>query len=270
MKSRVQSNAETAGSSFVRTSAFVWYNARVTTFADILARSENPVAAAMLLLLAWVATSDGRIADEELAGLRSVAESGKNSADLRAVIDLAQHGRIEDFQLGCEVLRELAPKHRRLMLQMTIGMALEDGFLTTAEGHIVRFVADVLSHTTSDLDALFREMTGEPFPVPADPSSIEWWEARESRSKQREQASNDHTRTDTRNSRGVPDAQRLRDLGVLGLDETATLAQVKDAFRRMSQIHHPDKFVTLGPEAVKAAEVTFLRIRAAYERLVTT
>lgn len=245
----------------------------MATFAEILTRAENPIAAAMLLMLAWIASSDGEIADEEMDGLRTIAASGKGGADLRAVIDLAQAGRVEDLQLSCEVLRELELTHRRLMLQMGIGMALEDGFLTTAEGHIVRFIADVLGHSPRDLDALFREMTGEPFPPPADPSSVEWWGARESRSRARAQSETRDNGTGSvppRSASSTPDMQRLRDLAVLGLDEQATLGHVKEAYRRMAQVHHPDKFVTLGPEAVKAAEVTFLRIRAAYERLVPT
>jgi DnaJ-domain-containing protein 1 len=240
----------------------------MVNFADILERSENPVAAAMLLILSWIASSDGKIAEEEMAELRSIAESGKGSAALRSVIDLAQRCRVEDLQLGCEVLQELEPKHRRLMLQMAIGMALEDGYLTTAEGHIVRFVADVLLQAPSDLNRLFNEMTGEDFPTPADPSSVEWWDSRESRSRQKAQAGRNERRAEPQSGSRTPDVQRLRDLGVLGLDEEATIAQVKDAYKRMAQIHHPDKFVTLGPEAVKAAEVTFLRIRAAYERLM--
>jgi DnaJ-domain-containing protein 1 len=226
----------------------------------------------MLLVLSWIASSDGKIADEEMEGLRSIAASGRSEAELRDVIGLAQGGRVEDLQLACELLRELEPKHRRLMLQMTVAMALEDGYLTTVEGHIVRFIADVLSHSPSDLDGLFREMTGEAFPAPADPSSVEWWEARERQSRRREpnQARNGASSGEPRHGASTPDLQRLRDLGVLGLDEEATIAQVKEAYRRMVQVHHPDKFAALGPEAVKAAEVTFRRIRAAYERLVLT
>jgi curved DNA-binding protein CbpA len=40
------------------------------------------------------------------------------------------------------------------------------------------------------------------------------------------------------------------------------------AFRRLAKVHHPDRFASAGPEAVKTAELQFKRIRAAYERLV--
>ena len=242
----------------------------VATLADILETCERPVGAAMLLILSWIAASDGEVDPEELQELNSIAESGGCGTKLQVVVKLAQEGRIEDLQLACEVIRELESKPRRSMLQMAIAMALEDGFLTTAEGHIIRFLADLLAQTPSELDGLFRELTGSPFPAPADPSSAEWWEARESRFRQEAKESSGQPRGDSQPSPTSPTTQRLRDLGVLGLDETASITEVQEAYRRIVQIHHPDKFVTLGPEAVRAAEVTFMRIRSAYERLVST
>lgn len=242
----------------------------VESFATILSQASNPMAAAMVLMLSWIASCDGKISEEELEGLRSIAATGRSEASLNAVIEIALSGRIADLQLACEVLRELDAKHRRLMLQMAVGMALEDGVLTTAEGHIVRFIADVLSQSPAELDSLFREMTGEAFPAPADPSSVEWWVGRQQRSRSREsnRESDDSTRAVPPPRTAAPDMRRLRDLAALGLDEDASVEQVRDAYRRMAKVHHPDRFASLGSEAVKAAEVSFRRIQAAYERLV--
>ncbi|WP_405418779.1 hypothetical protein [Marinobacter flavimaris] len=41
-----------------------------------------------------------------------------------------------------------------------------------------------------------------------------------------------------------------------------------DTYRRLAQIHHPDRFTALGEESVAAASQTFVRIREAYEYLV--
>jgi len=54
---------------------------------------------------------------------------------------------------------------------------------------------------------------------------------------------------------------------VLGLDEEATEDDVRAAYRRLSQVHHPDKFQAIGPDAVRAATETFKRIQAAFELL---
>ncbi|MBK8913318.1 MAG: DnaJ domain-containing protein [Phycisphaerales bacterium] len=248
----------------------------MSTFADILVRAENPIAAAMMLLLSWIATSDGDASDEEVDALRSIASAGKSESALDPLIVLARRGDIADLQLACEVLREIRAESRRLMLQMALVVALEDGYLTTGEGHIVRFAADLLQHSPSDLDALFQEMTGHPFPPPADPSTVEWWEEREGRwqGRSHERAGGSSTTGAGGNSQAgggsVPDLQRLRDLAALGLDETANTDDVRAAYRRMAKVHHPDRFSSLGPEAVKAAHVSFRRIQQAYERLTTT
>lgn len=240
-------------------------------FSVILTRAETPTAAAILLMLSWIASCDGEIAERELEGLRSIGMSGRGADDLSELIDIARAGSIEDLQLACEVLRNGGRKHRRLIIQMAIGMALADGYMTTAEGHIVRFIADVLYQSPHELDEIFREMTGERFPPAADPSSIEWWESRERRNRKKASEganSRGSQSASSPNSSATGDFRRLRDLAVLGLDEEASNDLIRAAYRRMAKIHHPDRYVTLGPEAVRAAEVSFCRIQDAYERLV--
>lgn len=243
----------------------------MATFAQIIQRTERPTTAAMLLMMAWIAASDGRIADEELIALRTIAAGSDNEAALNDVINLSLSPRTDDLQDASEILLLLDGKQRRLVLQMALGIALQDGYFTTSEIHIVRFLADLLGHSPQDLDTLFREMTGDPFPTPGDQSSIEWWQVREGRSRSQQQDTSNQQRprdASSSASSAAHDLRRLRDLAVLGLDEGATLDQIKAAYRRMAMVHHPDKFTSLGPEAIKAAELTFQRIRAAYERLV--
>jgi DnaJ like chaperone protein len=55
---------------------------------------------------------------------------------------------------------------------------------------------------------------------------------------------------------------------VLGLEHGASIEEVKRAYRRLAQVHHPDKFAALGKEAVAAATSTFQRIQDAYQYLV--
>ena len=223
----------------------------------------------MMLLLAWVASCDGEISSEELEALRSIATSGSAELDLTAVIEVTRSGEVADLQLACEILQETESKTRPLLLQLAVGMALEDGHITTAEGHIVRFIADVLSQTPFELDRLFREMTGEAFPSASDPSSIDWWESRESRNRKQttQDAEEPRARTSATPPSNSSEMKRLRALATLGLDEAATIQDVRQAYLRMAKVHHPDRFVTIGPEAVRAAETSFRRIQEAYESL---
>ncbi len=225
----------------------------------------------MLLMMAWIAASDGHIAPQELAALQSIASGGKHESELTAVIDIARRAHVADLQAASEVLAELAGENRRLMMQMALSMAIEDGRLTTAEIHIIRFIADLLYQSPSDLDSLFKELTGDPFPSPGDQSQIDWWQVREDRARARRANVSEETNRTSSSSApqyAAPNMEQLRDLAILGLDETATTEDIKIAYRRMAMVHHPDKFSSLGPEAVRAAELTFQRIRAAYERLV--
>lgn len=244
----------------------------MTSFQEIVQRARNPSAVAIVLLLAWIATCDGEVSTEELSGLRSIASAGKSSQDLHLVVALARDADVQDLQLACEMVRDSDPAQRPLLLQMAIGMALEDGYLTSSEGHIVRFLADLLQLSPRDLDNIFREMTGENFPPAADPSSIDWWRSREhGRSRPADDPKNDSARPGSSSSNSESSGLgRLRDLAMLGLDEGATEQEIREAYRRLAKVHHPDRFSSLGPEAVQAANISFSRIQSAYERLIGT
>lgn len=54
---------------------------------------------------------------------------------------------------------------------------------------------------------------------------------------------------------------------VLGIQPSATDAEVRSAYRRMAMKHHPDKVATLGPDVQKAAEEKFKQIQEAYETI---
>lgn len=70
-----------------------------------------------------------------------------------------------------------------------------------------------------------------------------------------------------RNGGGV-DFQRLRDLAMLGLDESATRQGIETAFRRLIKLHHPDRFNGQGEDERHAANRAFVLLRAAHDRLM--
>lgn len=65
----------------------------------------------------------------------------------------------------------------------------------------------------------------------------------------------------------VPHTPRLGAMRVLGLKGNPTAAQIKSAYRKLARKHHPDNFMTKGPEAVEAAEAKMKNINAAYAYL---
>lgn len=79
-------------------------------------------------------------------------------------------------------------------------------------------------------------------------------------------ASGDTSGSSAHSSQSV-DIEWLKALAVLGLDEGATQKEVKVAYLRMAQVHHPDKYAALDDEAVEAATKAFTRIQNAYDYL---
>ena len=75
--------------------------------------SEHRQDLCVLALLTWVASSDGTLAGDELAMLRSVAnrvEGGGAGAVLPAVIEVARRGRTEDIEFACRYVRNHASR----------------------------------------------------------------------------------------------------------------------------------------------------------------
>lgn len=239
----------------------------LTPYQKLFLGSKNQLGLCIVTLLAWIASSDGSLSDEEMGALEEIANAGKNSTELKSAIQHARKGNISDLQLACEVVRSLDKERKELFLQMAIGIAVADGYLAIPENHILRFLADVIGYSPKQLAATFEELTNKPFPAPGDPSTVEWWLHREGDHSRRDESS-DESRQDAPRT-GQHGMSRAQALDVLGLDASASMSDIKQAFRHLANTHHPDRFSKLGPEAVKAANVIFIRIKSAYETLTT-
>lgn len=54
---------------------------------------------------------------------------------------------------------------------------------------------------------------------------------------------------------------------IMGVSENATKEEIKNAYRRLVKLHHPDRFATDSSEQQKIAEKRFIEIQKAYEIL---
>jgi len=227
----------------------------LSRFEQLCVARQQPLGIALLLILAWTAQSDGEASPDEVAEIRRMAEASNQGGNVSDVLSVIRDAQATDFQLACEILREAStPANAKLLVQMALSVALADGSLRVGEAHIVRLVADLVGIDQGELDALFRGMTGHPLPQPGDPGSRLYWSKRGAASPP---------------ASATPNLERLKAYAVLGLDEGATQEQVKSAFRRLAQVHHPDRYRELGPEAVAAATESFRRMKAAYDFLLT-
>ena len=74
---------------------------------------------------------------------------------------------------------------------------------------------------------------------------------------------------ESRRARGRPAAARTAAYDVLGVDPTATDAEIKSSYRKLVAENHPDKIIAKGlpDEFVKFAQTRFHEIQEAYEEI---
>jgi len=243
----------------------------------------------VLALLTWIASCDGTIEDGELALLRNIAAGvAGGEALLPAVIDVAREGRVEDLELACRFIRNHLPRgDRPLLAQVFVTMAAQDGHLTVAENHVLRFLADLLGLGAGKFAKLFEQVTRRPFPEVGDVSTVEWWRQREAGEGARPpsdgwgaargspRASTTQTSEASSGTTSSADAApptgeamtREAALRMFGLDGNASKDAIHDAYRRLAKARHPDRYARLGPAAQATATVAFQRVQAAYAAL---
>lgn len=73
-----------------------------------------------------------------------------------------------------------------------------------------------------------------------------------------------------RSSTPPPPDRTTRALAVLELSPGVTQAEVRRAYRRMAQLHHPDRFYTQSEHQIALASARFQRIKSAYDYLMQT
>lgn len=234
-------------------------------FELMVVRSENELGTAVLLVLAWIAASDGSIDEKEARKLSEISVASKHGNEVEPLLRLAKNHDVKALQLACEIVaHHFRGERARLFLEMAIGMSIADGYLLPTENHILRFLADLLAVDSAGLHSLFVEVTGRELPNPSDISSSSYWRKRENANAKSDQNSRGEER-----SRSAPNSsQSAQAYAVLGLEFGASKEEIRNVFRRLAQVHHPDRFSSLGEESVAAATVTFQRINEAYRYLV--
>lgn len=234
-------------------------------FEQIIIRSGNELGAAVLLILAWIAASDGTIDKKEIKKLSDISSAAKYAQEIEPLLRLVKNRNINALQLACEIVnRHFRGDKANLFIEMAIGMAISDGYLLPTENHILRFLADLLGIGNSGLNALFVEITGSEIPYPSDVSSAKFWRSRAKTNSGSTGGSN--TKNDSQHTSKTE--KMAQAYAVLGLRQGATMEEIRKTYYRLAQIHHPDRFASLGEEAVAAATNTFQRINEAYEFLV--
>ncbi|RMG36616.1 MAG: co-chaperone DjlA [Gammaproteobacteria bacterium] len=195
-----------------------------------------------------VAKADGRVSPEEIHLAESVMAQMNLSPQMRkTAIRLFNEGKRADFPLQ-EVVQQFRQECRRrttllqMFLEIQIQAAYADGRLDTAEDALLQRICRLLGVSEFEYRRLQR-MIGARYGAGAEGAG--------------------YARPDT----GVPSLEQAYQ--ILGVEPTATDAEVKRAYRRLLSQHHPDKLVSKGlpEEMMQVATQKTHEIKQAWERI---
>jgi len=236
-------------------------------FADLFHAADHRQSLCVLAVLAWIASCDGRIAPREREMLRGVAEANDAASELAALLDAMAQADPADLELACRFLRNHTDRAgKRLLAQLAVTMAVQDGHLSVGENYVLQFLADLLGLSARTFGKLFEEVAHRPFPLAGDPSSVDWWRRREAGQQARAEAPSE-PRDETAGDDGrMSDGPMTRGIALrmLGLEDGASQDAIHAAYRRLAKSRHPDRFAPLGPAAVATASEAFKRLHEAY------
>ena len=134
--------------------------------------------------------------------------------------------------------RKLPQQSQRIQIMYFLaGLATVDGSMNKREVELLREMNTFLGLSPQDFDSIIAMYTQK---------------------QERTQS--------TANSKPQLSAVRLART-ILNVAENATKDEIKQAYRRLVKLHHPDRFVKESPEQQKIAEQRFIEIQKAYEVL---
>ena len=191
-------------------------------------------------------------------------------------IQVPPAGGADLLESSLRVLKTAPAPIREWTLMAALDLALGSGTLPLAQNMALRMAAETLGLPVDCLPRLFHSKTGAELPDLWDPSDPLAWKLRNTR---RRATSGEATDWDDAGPYPAPPGSkkpgtddpriaRIKALALLGLEEGVSQEEIKKAYHRISQVHHPDHYAELGPEAMTEATQSFQRIRAAYDFLL--
>lgn len=191
-------------------------------------------------VMGYIAKADGRVSKSEIElAERVIRQMDLKEEQRRAAIELFNRGKGEDFSVdeALDQLRRVSHRNRNLLrvfLEIQIQAALADGVVDDAEYHALLHIAECLGFDQAQIRQLLDMLQSG------------------------------GARAGTRAGPSLDDAYRT-----LGVSRDASDAEVKKAYRRLMNQHHPDKLVAKGlpEEMMEVATEKTQAIKSAYETI---
>jgi DnaJ like chaperone protein len=200
-------------------------------------------------VMGHIAKADGRVSESEITIARNIMRQMQlNSEQEKTAIDLFTKGKAPDFPLEdaidnfhkeCHHNRNL----ERMFIEILLFAAYADGHMHDAERHIFFRICKRMGISEFEFRRLEKMV-------------------------QAQQAF--HGRRGAGGAAQKPSRDMLNEAyDALGIDKSATDAEVKKAYRRQMNQHHPDKLVAKGlpEEMIKLANEKTQEIKSAYDTI---
>lgn len=199
-------------------------------------------------IMGHIAKADGKVSKAEIAFAEAVMrQMDLNPEQRKLAINLFNEGKREGFDLDAVVEQFRQECHRRrtlmqMFLEIQLQAAMADGTLDAVEEQLLLHIFSKLGFSR----AMFERLV----------AMVRAAEHFSSHGGQRQAP--------------PPTATSLSQAyQVLGVEKSASDAEIKRAYRRLMNQHHPDKLVAKGlpEEMVKMANEKVHEIRAAYDQI---
>ncbi len=199
---------------------------------------------ALFTTMGQVCKADGRVTEDEIRAARATMHRlGLKPAQVRRAIDWFQSGKAAGFPWQAAVGRMRrdggrSAERRRLFVQLLLEVALAKGTLARRERALLWAICtelDIGRVELAQLEAMLRAQRGF-----------------------------------RRSPAGTADSRRVEAAyATLGLEQTASNDEIKQAYRRLISRNHPDKLSGSDADAavIEAAQKRTRDIRGAYEML---
>lgn len=240
------------------------------------AEVESAFFKATFSIMGHLAKVDGNISPSEIRAAESIMQRLELNEELRKqAIRLFSEGKSPNFNLAA-TLKDLYrhcqrhPDLLRFFIEIQLEAALADSNLTAAEHHLLLYMCEQLKIPPMEFEQLFsRQWASQSFyhwfnDFNAGTGNTNYGPGHGGYNANQYSRSRAHSHTYA----ARPDTFSMKDAyGVLGVVEQDSPTEIKKAYRRLMNQHHPDKLASRGlPESmIKLAKEKTQQIRAAYD-----